>query len=265
MRISSLPRSSAPLFAAARANLIIDVGMSEGNDTAFYLAKGFDVVGVEADPTMHEALRRRFATEIAARRLHLLHRAAAGTSGETVRFWHDNHDQGHSRLHVDGNLAGNPTGDGRMSEFAVTTVDWNELRAVAGVPHYMKIDIEGAEPAFLRSLAGTPTLPSFISAEVQTFQPIQALHDVGYRHFRLINQTMFHGIRLPEPPLEGTYAPPPDPQHWSGPFGRELMGRRWFGFEEIRAIHDSIHRLWEYGTLITGWMDCHACVPDMAD
>lgn len=260
MRISGLPRSDAPLFAAARPNLIIDVGMSEGNDTAFYLAKGFDVVGIEADLTMHAALQHRFAAEIADRRLCLLHRAAAGNSGEQVRFWHDNHDQGHSRLHVDGN----PAGDGRMSEFAVTTVDWNELRAVAGVPHYMKIDIEGAEPAFLRSLAGTSVLPSFISAEVQTFQPMQALYDVGYRHFRLINQTMFHGIRLPDPPLEGRYAAPPDPQHWSGPFGRELMGRRWFSFEEIRAIHDSIHRLWEHGTLITGWMDCHACVPDVA-
>ncbi len=29
--------------------LIFDIGTSEGNDTDFYLRKGFDVVSVEAD------------------------------------------------------------------------------------------------------------------------------------------------------------------------------------------------------------------------
>ena len=67
-------------------DLIIDIGMSEGNDTAFYLAKGFAVVGVEADTALQPHLAERFAAEIASGRLHLLHRAAAATSGKTLRF-----------------------------------------------------------------------------------------------------------------------------------------------------------------------------------
>lgn len=47
-----------------RPNLIIDVGMHNGQDTAFYLAKGFDVVALEANPVLVDAARIRFASEI---------------------------------------------------------------------------------------------------------------------------------------------------------------------------------------------------------
>ena len=43
-----------------KAALIFDIGMSEGNDSAYYLAKGFDVVGVEADPVAYKSLIERF-------------------------------------------------------------------------------------------------------------------------------------------------------------------------------------------------------------
>jgi hypothetical protein len=205
--------------------LIIDVGMSEGNDTAFYLAKGFDVVGVEADPALAAPLRERFAEAIAAGRLRLLERAAAARSG---------------------------------------AIDWRELSAVGGVPYYLKIDIEGGEPAFLSGMVGAAELPLYISSEIQSFRPVELLRDIGYRHFRLINQDIWAGLALPDPPLEGVFVPRPAPHHWSGPFGRELPGKRWFSFNETKAIYDTVHRLWEFGTLITGWMDCHACLPEAA-
>ena len=37
------------------ADLIYDVGMHNGADTAFYLAKGFRVVAVEANPELVQA------------------------------------------------------------------------------------------------------------------------------------------------------------------------------------------------------------------
>jgi FkbM family methyltransferase len=237
--------------------LIIDVGMSEGNDTAFYLAKGFDVVGVEADPALAAPLRERFAEAIAAGRLRLLERAAAARSGALVSFWHDAGEQGHSSLDLRGR-------DGRVTEFKVTTIDWRELSAVGGVPYYLKIDIEGGEPAFLSGMVGAAELPLYISSEIQSFRPVELLRDIGYRHFRLINQDIWAGLALPDPPLEGVFVPRPAPHHWSGPFGRELPGKRWFSFNETKAIYDTVHRLWEFGTLITGWMDCHACLPEAA-
>jgi hypothetical protein len=43
------------------ADLLYDVGMNNGDDTAYYLYKGFRVVAVEADPVLVEAARERFA------------------------------------------------------------------------------------------------------------------------------------------------------------------------------------------------------------
>jgi len=235
--------------------LIIDVGMSEGNDTAFYLAKGFDVVGVEADPAMQTLLARRFAAEIGDGRLRLLHRAAAARGGEWVSFFHDEAEQGHSSLERGARA--------RVSEHVVFTIDWLELREVAGVPYYLKLDIEGAEPGFLGSMAVGGEMPRFISAEAPSFQPIRLLHELGYRHFRLINHEILANVALPAPPLEGNFVARPSPHHWTGPFGRELPGSRWFGFEEIRTIYEDLHRLWSYETLITGWLDCHAARPEV--
>ena len=45
--------------------LVYDVGMHRGDDTAYYLHKGFRVVGVEANPAMADHLRGRFKSEIA--------------------------------------------------------------------------------------------------------------------------------------------------------------------------------------------------------
>ena len=39
--------------------LVCDVGMHRGGDTAYYLHKGFRVVGVEANPAMADQLRDR--------------------------------------------------------------------------------------------------------------------------------------------------------------------------------------------------------------
>jgi FkbM family methyltransferase len=234
--------------------LIIDIGVSEGEDSAFYLAKGFDVVGVEADATVQARLAARFGAEIADGRFRLLHRAAAARGGEWLAFFHDEARQSHSSL--------SPSGrdPGRAAE--VFSIDWLELREVAGVPYYLKLDIEGGEPAFLSSMAIGGALPPFVSAEVPTFRPVAQLFDLGYRHFRLINHEILNRLTLPDPALEGSFVARPDPQHWSGPFGRELPGKRWYDFQEIRGIYEDMHRLWEMETLIVGWLDCHAARPD---
>jgi hypothetical protein len=77
------------------ADLIADIGMSEGNDTDFYLKKGFRVVGVEADPRSCAALRARFSEALAADRLRIVPRAAWERSGEVVTFLAQDRHQAH--------------------------------------------------------------------------------------------------------------------------------------------------------------------------
>ena len=44
-----------------KTNLIYDVGMHLGQDTAYYLSLGYDVIAVDAFPEMIENARRPFA------------------------------------------------------------------------------------------------------------------------------------------------------------------------------------------------------------
>src|ERR1017187_5025663 len=68
------------------ADLIFDIGMHNGDDTAYYLASGYDVVAVEANPEFCAAARERSAAEIAAGRLTICNVGIAEQAGE-LEFW----------------------------------------------------------------------------------------------------------------------------------------------------------------------------------
>lgn len=51
-------------------DLVFDVGLYNGDDTAYYLYRGFRVVAVEANPYYASRARQRFAPEINAGRLY---------------------------------------------------------------------------------------------------------------------------------------------------------------------------------------------------
>jgi hypothetical protein len=68
--------------------LIYDVGMHNGDDTEYYLLKGADVVGIEANPALLPGLRSRFAEEISAHRLTLVDKAV-GPEEKPVPFYVD--------------------------------------------------------------------------------------------------------------------------------------------------------------------------------
>ena len=46
-------------FTIKHSNLIYDVGMNKGEETDFYLKKGFRVIGFEANPNLTESCRKR--------------------------------------------------------------------------------------------------------------------------------------------------------------------------------------------------------------
>lgn len=233
--------------------LIIDIGMSEGNDTAYYLRKGFSVIGVEADPNATELLEQRFELEIKSGHLRLMHRAASAASGEIVAFWRNVSEQSHSKLAQRDSPP--PAG---FEKVEVTTVGWSELQQIAGIPHYLKIDIEGGEQLFLSSMERSSGRPNFISVECQSPQPIEMLYALGYKSFRLINQIKLWDFTAPNPPLEGVYVPDPPRNYWSGLFGRELPGNKWYTYTEIMDIYRKVHEIWLMDTIFMGWLDCHA-------
>ena len=233
-------------------DLIFDVGMSEGDDTDFYLKKGFRVIGVEADPKICEVLERRFETERQNGRLTVINHAAFSESGKTIDFFVDQVAQGHSKV-FDGR---NPS-DRKGQIVSIDTISWDEIVAVAGVPYYCKIDIEGAESAFLTSLQGRER-PEFISVECHGFGPIESLYNVGYRKFKIIHQNNHNGFVPQNPAKEGIHLPGYRFKHSSGYFGEELYGPRWLTFHEAAVAFDAISRLRTFGSLPHIWFDCHA-------
>jgi glycosyltransferase involved in cell wall biosynthesis len=232
------------------ADLIFDIGMAEGNDTAFYLAKGFRVVGVEPDVRIYYGLMQRFEAEIAAGRLFIHNLAAGARHGDIVEFVHHERHQGLSGL------------SNSRAEFAlgfqayhVMTIDWPALIARHGVPHYAKIDIEGQALAFLGSAVNKSQLPDYISVECQGFEPVQALYNLGYRRFMLVDQNPPGGFALPAQQQEGQSIDWPHFVHASGPFGRDLTGK-WVSFERF-------HEVWQAARsqMNHTWFDCHARLP----
>jgi len=73
---------------AIQSDLVIDIGLHKGEDTAFYLAKGFRVVSVEADPDLVRECRARFARELSGQRLRIIEGAIA-ERGPKVSFYKD--------------------------------------------------------------------------------------------------------------------------------------------------------------------------------
>jgi FkbM family methyltransferase len=241
-------------------SLIIDVGVSDGQDTAFYLAKGFKVVGVEADPSAYSRLLDQFAPELARRDLILINRAADAASGNTVKFKPNIAHQGGSRIvHEPEHQTGVGVEAGMVD---VETVSWPELTSIAGVPYYCKIDIEGSERYFLQGFLGRPELlPTYVSAEIHTFAPVELLYAAGYRQFKVVNQRNIHIVRTPDPPLEGKYVPNHIFRHASGPFGRETPGRTWVDFQEVAGLFNLMQEARRRLTM-RDWFDVHAWLPD---
>ena len=169
-------------------DLIYDVGLHDGSDTAYYLALGFRVLAIEANSSLAEAARQRFSAEIADGRLELLNVGIAAQRG-IARFWIcDDHDEWSSfeRAVASRNGCAHHAVD-------VPTVPFGELLARHGIPHYCKIDIEGSDHLCLEAMR-PGFAPAYVSMELMRstrVDPLAMLCELGYRRFKIIDQLRF--------------------------------------------------------------------------
>ncbi|HEX4872920.1 MAG TPA: FkbM family methyltransferase [Nevskiaceae bacterium] len=210
----------APLPAESIPGWVFDVGANNGDDSAFYLAKGFPVLAVEADPRLAEALRQRFAAELASGQFRL--EACGLAAGEGAMPFYLNLDWSEWSSFV---RQGKAT-QGRHEVLTVPTLGLARLVERHGCPYYLKLDIEGFEKPVLSGLSGLARQPPYLSWELcaDWRDCLATLQAAGYTGFQLVRQGEGHLPAPPQPAREGRYAPARFSNQMSGCFGRELTG-----------------------------------------
>ena len=270
-------------------DLIYDVGLHDGTDTAYYLEKGFRVLAIDANPLLTSQAQVRFRKEIAAGQLTVLN-VGIGASEESLSFWINQAKNTQSSFDKDRAMRYGPCQD-----VVVKCVPLSAIVDKYGVPYYLKTDIEGNDYLCINALV-PGKLPKYISVELDPNRDlVRALHELGYDRFKVINQTSFTdstpifrdeiGLRLLRklgsrvPWFKGILKSPgissrlrkidfdsfldrfdhKFPEGSSGPFGEETWGP-WYSFEEIRALIDAIRTRRAAGQVAPGtfWMDVHA-------
>jgi FkbM family methyltransferase len=203
--------------------LIFDIGMDLCQDTDFYLAKGFRVVSVDANPSVCEAAAERYAAQVASGQLTIVNRAISENREplifyvcKTLSAW----STASPRLRDEKAKQG-----AAFEEIEVKGARAADLLEEYGVPYFAKIDIEGFDLICLQGFRGAPAKPKYISTEVDFYtvdEQIACLEDLGYRRFALVNQAMAPHQTPPRPAREGRDIDYTFAHHASGLFGREL-------------------------------------------
>lgn len=165
-----------------QTKLIIDVGMHDGSDTAYYLSKGFRVVAIEANPHLCELGRKKFHAELASGQLEILNVGIASEAG-SMDFWINTRNTELSSF--DRSFASRFGGD--LITARVETLPFRKILQNYGTPYYLKVDIEGHDDLCLVDLDPLH-LPEYISAEGHTLSILHLLYEKGYRDFKCINQ-----------------------------------------------------------------------------
>jgi FkbM family methyltransferase len=210
------------------ADLIYDVGAHHGEDTAHYLRSGYRVIAVEANPQLADALSQRFGGDPVV----VVNAGIASREGAAT-FWVNDANDEHSSFDRDvGCRDGTP-----CHAVEVECVPFRSLLERHGVPYYLKIDIEGADGLCLNSLS-PDDLPAYISIEAHTADYVDRLSELGYRQFKLVDQTR-HSPRVLQRLGLARF-----PIGTSGRFGESTRGRWQSADQVVQSWRSSSTNAW---------------------
>ena len=176
-------------------NLIFDVGLHKGEDSLYYLTKGFRVIGIDADHSLIENARNYFSKYLMSNQLILLNFALSNNDDEELDFHI-------SRLPEWNSLKKSISDrDGMYKEtIKVKSKKLSSIMIEFGVPSYCKIDVEAADKVCLETLSDLDELPKYISVETeclgefeteteeQALDTLNILNKLGYRRYKLVDQ-----------------------------------------------------------------------------
>jgi len=233
---------------AKDSRLIFDLGMNNGDDTACYLRRGFNVVALEANPALCDAAQRRFHAETDEGRLTILNAAIWNKQGDATFYVNLDNDHWSS---LDAGWAARDSS--RYREIRVPCVTLASLFEQFGAPHYLKIDVEGVDHSVLEQLAGSGRLPLYVSVEDCRFglRYMEMLAACGYDGFKLLDQSTV--VDMTDKSTGRAF-----PTGSSGPFGDDVPGE-WLSHADVLKLYSTTVRDREGNRLAprTQWWDIH--------
>ena len=226
-------------------DLIYDVGMHKGEDTEYYLKKGFRVVAFDANPDLVKENRERFSQALNEKNLIIIEGAIVNNANiKKIRFYKNLDNTVWGTIDPEWALRNEKLGT-HNQEIEVEPVDFCKCLEIYGMPYYMKIDIEGADEVCLKTLAQFDTRPNYLSIESEKIDFEKLMHEfemlteLGYVKFQAIQQMDIHKTRLPYPSKEGESVSHVFVPDSSGLFGRDLPDH-WQSREEILKEYEKI-------------------------
>lgn len=239
-------------------NLIFDLGFHNGDDTDFYLRKGFKVIAVEANEDLVNQGQQRFHNEIKTGQLQLLNCAISEVEEQVTFYVNTTNSDWSSCFKSLAEI------DGKASKsISVQGITIGRLFERHSVPYYMKVDIEGHDLNVAKFLVHASDKPKFVSFETnrREFARIYAhLFNAGYNQFQLINQVRNPDRIVPKNSDEGLSIQYNFTRHSSGLFGTDLPQEKWYSMEEsiTRYVQYKELKGVDHSELGLGWLDLHA-------
>ena len=237
-------------------NLIYDIGMHHGQDTDYYLKRGYKVIGFEANPDNASVCRRKFSAAIDSGQLIIVEGAISENfsrngGGGKIKFFR-NKDTSFWGSAAEDFAYRNEVMGTSNEIIEVEAVDLAKYFAQFGIPFYLKADIVGSEIICLRALLGFENKPDYLSIRSEKVifskleEEFELFERLGYDRFQAVQQDLtdfqFEFASATGEKIVHTFA-----EGASGIFGEDLRGK-WKNKEKVLKDYRKIFTLyWLFG------------------
>ena len=237
-------------------DLVYDVGLHRGQDTDYYLKKGFRVIAFEANPENAAFCRNRFAEAIDEGQLTIVEGAIAPKrvvreNKGKIAFYRNLHSSFWGSTSQDW-VQRNEVMGTENEIIEVKAIDFAECLQEFGIPFYLKADIVGSETVCLKALLEFAEKPDYISIRSEKLvfdklmEEFKLLQKLGYNKFKAVQQdiTDWQTVLEAENGDEKVYT---FQEGASGPLSEETDGE-WRNYHQVIKEYRRIFVLyWLFG------------------
>lgn len=237
-----------------KKKVIIDLGAHMGEDSDYYLRKGYRVIAVDASKRLCDYISDKFASHPQKEHFTILNYAIANEDNKEICFYENTDNSVWGTIYEDWVKRNEKLGTTSVRSSALSkrldTIIAEQLHEDEEI-EYIKIDLEGADLVALQSLSKLSKMPKYISIESEKLSwerlldEFRTFKSLGYTKFKIIDQSRIEEQKCPNPAKEGEYIDYKFKFGSSGLFGEELPGE-WLTEAEAIQRYKEIFKRYKY-------------------